>query len=432
MLRNLKIFHNPVWMSIDALFKLATITLGNFYLARYFGVNVYGEISYLTMIINFFVIISKFSIDVVFIKFYKNNDADADAVMANSFFLLILSSLFSIISLFIFIIFFETTHDLTNYLFILSFVIIISPFNLFEFNLIANQKISFFVFCKILIYLLSLGLKLFFIKNAAPFSTFIFLILIDYVLFFLLQLYIKKKYLLLLNIKRNINYNYLVKIFRSAIMIMSSTLCILIFTKADQFMIAKMLGYYELGVYSAAVKIFDIWLAFSFMISYSLMPYLSKITNIILIASNQKISRIYFTLITFSILITFFVYFFNRQIILYSFGINFLSSAEILLILFLSAPFAIIGSMNQRLLLINNKESVIILRVFLGSIFNILFNYWFIPIFGIIAAAYSTVGTLIFVNFIMNFIDSRCFFLNRIILGVFNFQLIFGLKNDKA
>jgi O-antigen/teichoic acid export membrane protein len=81
---------------------------------------------------------------------------------------------------------------------------------------------------------------------------------------------------------------------------------------------------------------------------------------------------------------------------------EYVASADILMIQIWSGIFISFLMVSNKWLLAENKTRFIFIRGLFGVIINIILNYIFIPIYGVNAAAFTSLITLIFTSLIID------------------------------
>lgn len=186
------------------------------------------------------------------------------------------------------------------------------------------------------------------------------------------------------------------------------TLSFILYTRVDQLMIKMILGDFDLGVYGSVVKIYDAYVMIGFTLTLSLISYLTKHKKI-----NLIINKIYKYLYLLFIPLSIILYFLSELIVNTLYGEIYSGGSFSLKILFISAFFAIMTSLNNKLLIINNLEKIILKRVIFCLFINVVLNFILINKFGIVGAAFSTLFITIFSAIVYDLIDKKSFFLNN-------------------
>jgi O-antigen/teichoic acid export membrane protein len=94
---------------------------------------------------------------------------------------------------------------------------------------------------------------------------------------------------------------------------------------------------------------------------------------------------------------------------------------------------AFFQSINNKILILHNLESIIFKRALLALTINAVLNYLLIPRYGIIGAAYSTIISELFVVFsYVLMAETRFIFMNQVkavlLVNLFKSDLIRNLK----
>jgi O-antigen/teichoic acid export membrane protein len=87
------------------------------------------------------------------------------------------------------------------------------------------------------------------------------------------------------------------------------------------------------------------------------------------------------------------------------YGVKFTASSEILVVLTWCMFFASIGSVFVKVLYIEHYEKKYLYKSIFGVIVNIILNFILIRLYGVIGAAYATLITLFFVNYVYDLLD---------------------------
>ncbi len=78
-----------------------------------------------------------------------------------------------------------------------------------------------------------------------------------------------------------------------------------------------------------------------------------------------------------------------------------------LVIVMWAAVLSALGSVTARYLTVEGLERKIASPTFIGLVLNIVLNFFMIPAFGIVGAAFSTLITLFVANYLMNLFDDE-------------------------
>ena len=187
------------------------------------------------------------------------------------------------------------------------------------------------------------------------------------------------------------NKHYGKKLIKFSLPILISTIAYTVFLKVDAIMIQNMLGSKELGIYSIATRLINMWYVFPMMITTSVFPALVKAKGH---SSALYLCRLQQWFDFSAILgwaICLFMFLSASTIIPLLYGDEFLSSVPILKIYSVTGLFLVISFPVGKYLLIEEKYSIPMIRYSIAAIANVVGNYLLIPIYGISGAAYASV-----------------------------------------
>ncbi len=368
---------------------------------RYLGPNDYGIITYILAILsilNPILFLGSSNILPREITVKQNIDLTYSFIK----FSFIIALIFFIM---IFIIILFSDFDDKEEFLILSCTLLFIPFQILNYNNNAILKSKRNTISIIYTTLLIVPLKLFIVYYDLGLKCIVITFLLDSILISVFLIWNSKINFRLLFSSKLKKLKYLNK---SIIFNISATIVFILYTRIDQLMIKSFLNNFELGIYSANVKIYDAVIMIGFTISLSLLPYITKTKN------NDKVLKkiykyFYYLLFPGVILLVLF----SDLVILTLFGSSFVTGFISMKILLISSFFAVFTSLNNKILISCNLEKTILIRSIFALIINIILNIILIPKYGINGAAISTLVVTIFTAYIYDLIDNKSFFLNN-------------------
>tara|TARA_B110000114_G_scaffold185225_1_gene231381 strand:- start:2678 stop:3985 length:1308 start_codon:yes stop_codon:yes gene_type:complete len=165
----------------------------------------------------------------------------------------------------------------------------------------------------------------------------------------------------------------------------------LLFVYSDQIFIKYFFEYERVGIYGAAVQLVLYFKVIPSIISNMIYPKIIEINkNNSSDDFENKMLEIYGYKFIISVFFILMFYIFGDLVIKTLYGEKFLESALILKMYSLSFVFMFFDPINNKLLMIDNLQKIMLFRNLIGLTFNLILNYFLIQIFGIIGAVYST------------------------------------------
>lgn len=392
----------------------------NILIARWFGAEKYGIFTLAIAFFSIFRIINLLGLTSGITRYAAYYKARKDKekikrVLHFSIILVLIFSFFLSFLLFLFSEYFslkifknsELVHVFKLLAPFLSFVCLIFIFNSFFIGLKRIEYVTFYdqilsnllkLVLLVILYFYGLKLKGVVLSWTIPpvIVTFIYLWIIN-----------KKNYLKPINFKfKNIEK----ELIRFSVPIIFTSFLGIVMGKIDRIILGYYLDEKWVGIYSA---MFSIALFLTIASQGLRTLFLPVITELYAIKKSEEIERIYKTVCRWLFYINFPIFLLlislSKQIIKYSFGIEFIPGYKSLIILsigYFIFPFTKFG--NSMLLMIK-KTKYIMINSYIVALLNIILNIMLIPIFGIIGASLATTISLI-LNFSLVIFEVSGFF----------------------
>ena len=380
---------NTFWMLFEKIFRLFVALIVNILVARTFGVDQYGLMSYAMSIVGLLYAIETLGLDDVIVKSLVEKKVSQDIVLGTSFILRYLGSFLLISIVLVFICISDNSNKEKLAILIFSFTSLIHPFfiiNLFFQSIVKAKHTS-------LAQIYSIAITFIFRIIIIIFCTNIIWIVFSYtfekMLTALLYIRVYKKFKYSLSswkFKLNVSSCFLS---RSWPLILSG-IAILTYMRVDQLMIKEYLGLESLGVYSVAVKLSEAFYYFPAVITASFFPEIIKSNSIAKIKFENRLMHLFSFLYWLSIVISLFVCFMSNFIISTLFGEAYINASTPLKYHSVALLFVGIGIARQKWLIVENLQKYHLYFTLFAVIMNVVLNTLFIPIYGINGAAFST------------------------------------------
>jgi O-antigen/teichoic acid export membrane protein len=172
-----------------------------------------------------------------------------------------------------------------------------------------------------------------------------------------------------------------------------SGMAVMIYMRIDQIMIGEMLGDKDVGLFSAAVKIGEVWYFVPMAIASSLFPTIvesKKLGEPIYYARLQKfITIMTWMAISMAVVVTLA----GDLIVDLLFGAAYTASATVLAIHIWAGVFVALGVASSGWFIVEGLQKLSFYRTLCGCITNVTLNLFLIPRYGIDGAAAATVAS---------------------------------------
>jgi O-antigen/teichoic acid export membrane protein len=166
--------------------------------------------------------------------------------------------------------------------------------------------------------------------------------------------------------------------------------------KIDIFFIGYFISAHAVGIYTPAVILSNLLWIVPQATTYLLFPVLNKLKT----EENREefisvSERVYKYMIYLNLPALCFIVIFSKDILSFLYGNEFSEGSLVLIILSISMFLQIFYRVAYHILVINKKTRLVMIFNIVTMLFNLIANYFMIPVYGIMGAAFATLGSSI-------------------------------------
>ena len=169
-----------------------------------------------------------------------------------------------------------------------------------------------------------------------------------------------------------------------------SGLAIMVYMRIDQIMLGEMIGDGSVGIYSAAVRISELWYFVPMAIVASVFPAILKSKELDESLYIPRMTKLYSLMIALSMLVAVPMTFLSESIVTLLYGDSYINAGGVLAIHVWSGIFVALGVVRGKWLLAEGLQIYSFWYVGLGACINIVGNYLLIPLYSVEGAAVAT------------------------------------------
>ncbi|MCR1025127.1 flippase [Cellulophaga baltica] len=385
----MRYFTNTSWVMGEKLLQIVSSIIIGVWVARYLGPENLGILSYAQSYVAIFLSFSTLGLNGILVRELVLNPQDKNNLVGTSFILQSLGSILLMSVLVIGIQFTKNTDLLNKIIIILGTVTFFQSFGVIKSYFESIVESKYIVYVSVIGMVISSVLKVYLILTEAPLIYFVYVILSDSIVIALGQIYFYKKKKLSLK-SWTFSAQKAKKLLKDSWPLILSGIIVSVYMKVDQIMIKEIMDTASVGQYSAAVRLSEAWYFIPIVISSSLFPAVVNAKKISEELYYKRLQKLYDLMVIISLSIAIPFTFLSEFLVQFLYGDAYYLSGGVLSIHIWTGIFVFLGVSRGNWILNENLQRYTSLYLGIGMLINLILNWFFIPKFGIIGAAYAT------------------------------------------
>ena len=401
------IIANTVWLFADRILRMGASLVVGVWVARYLGVQQYGLFNYALAFVSLFSPIFTLGLDDVVVRHIVRQSSNKEEILGTTFWLKLLGGIASVL-LAVSTMFFLGEHETLKIwlVAILGMAGIFRAADTIELWFQSQVQSKYTVIAKNTAFLLNSVIKIALILTKAPLLAFAWVTLAEFAMsaISLLIVYQLKGSSLWL---WRWSFAAAKTLLKESLPLIFSGFAIMIFMRIDQVMLGQMIGDSEVGVYSAAVRISEIWYFIPAAIVSSVAPAIYAAKEKSESLYYHRIGQLLSLMTCISLAIALPMTFLSDKIIMVMFGSGYAEAGPILAVHIWTSLFVFMGLATSPWFIAEGLNHVSLGKTLFGAILNIILNLLLIPKYAGLGAAIATIISQAAATFLCNAFDSR-------------------------
>ena len=397
----MKYFKNTSLLLGEKVLRMSVGLFVGIWVARYLGPGQFGLFSYTQSFVALFAVFSSLGLDGIVVRELVKDESQRDKLLGTAFVLKLLGAVLVLLSIVVTVFFQSNDYETSLLIFIIASAVVFQSFNIIDFYFQSKVLSKYVVYSNVFCLILSSLIKVALILYQAPLVAFAYVVLFDS--------FIIASGLVYFYVKRNLYlraWRFDLQLARCLLKdswpLIISSMVVTMYMKIDIIMLKAFLGDYQVGLYSASSRISELWYVVPVLVTSSLFPAILNAKKTDKGLYENRVVNLYKVLIWMAISLSIIVSFIGPYLILILYGTSFKGAGDILIIQIWSSVFISLLMVSNKWLLAENKTKFIFVRGTVGAIINIGLNYKYIPIYGVQAAAYTSLITLVFTSLVID------------------------------
>lgn len=390
--KNLRdVIANSAWLYFDRAIRLLAGLLITPWMARYLGPEQFGMLNYATAIVVLFSAFATLGLDGFAVRGFIEEPAKKRFYFGTVFFLKLLGSGTAILAVFITTLtLYEGDSRLQVLVLIIAIGTIFQSADVIAFWNQSQMQQKFNVVSKNGAFVLLSIVKMLLIVNHAPLEAFAIAasveILVGSVALFAMHR-IGREHRFDWKFDRQIAMQLL----RISWPLLFSSMAVAIYMRIDQIMLGKMVGEHAVGIYSAALRLSELWYVLPTVIVSAALPVLLRTKQESEERFMQLLQTLFSVLVKIAYVVAIPMTFYADDVIELFFGAEYKGAGDVLAVHIWSAIFVFLGVVTSAWTTAYGYSKYALLQTLAGALINVALNIVLIPRYGAVGAAWATV-----------------------------------------
>jgi O-antigen/teichoic acid export membrane protein len=386
-----KILANIGWLAADRFLQMGLSLFVGLWVARYLRPAQFGTLNYALAFVSLFSALARLGLDSIVVRELVRSPNRKDEILGTTFFLRLAGGIFASLSCIAVIFMIPAQTESERWM-----VCILSLISIFEASGTIDLWIQSQVLSKYTIwarngsYLLVCAVRIVLIQMQAPVIAFAGAALLESILFAigLTILYQRTTGGLM---RWNVSKKRAVSLLKDSWPLIISSIVILIYMRTDQIMLGQLATPADVGIYSATVKLSEIWYFAPLAIVGSVFPSIIKTRETDIALYYSRIQKLFSLMTILAYAIALPIAFLSSFIVNLAYGPEYMAAAPVLTVHVWGGVFVVLGVAANSCLIAENLTPFSALVTAVGALINIVLNFMFIPKYGALGASVATV-----------------------------------------
>ncbi len=400
------VFRNISWLFLDKIFRMSAGLIVGAWVARYLGPEDYGAWNFAIAFAAIFGSFINFGLESILIRDLVTSPADENELMGSTFVIFVLGAFSAALLCMATYFSLFGWNELKKSALVLLSAISLLPHSFFVFNYFfqARTKAKIIVLSQGASFVLATASRVYLVLKEYSVEWFAIIGLAELLMAGLLVCYSYYR-----TGGRMTKWTYsndrMRSLLKDGLPLMLANVASLLYMRIDQLMLGKMLGEKDVGIYSAAVKISEMWYFLPGIIGASFFPALVQAKDSK--EGNENMMLFFEIMIGLGLLIAGLVSLVSPIVVNILFGDQYRGASSVLSVHVFGGIFVCMGIASGYWLTINGLQRFNLYRNLYGLLINVALNYLTIPIWGALGAAISSAVSQITALFLVDAINKE-------------------------
>lgn len=398
---------NTSWLFVDRILRMGVGLLVGVWVARYLGPEQFGLFNYAIAFVAMFSAIATLGLNGVVLRDLVKEPEGANSILGTTFILQFIGGVVAFGLAMLVIGYVRPTDALVRLMVaVLSFVMVLKATEVVKYWFESQVESKCTVLVENAMFLVFACIKVILILNQAPLMAFVWAVLAEALLvaIALLSVYVWQDKSLSDWKVQSLRAKFLLK---DSWPFIVSGLAIMGYMRIDQIMLGQMLGDEAVGIYSAAVRISEVWYFIPLAITASVFPSIIEAKKQSETLYYHRLQQLFNLTVALAFFVAISMTFLSDWIVVSLFGEAYSQSGPVLSILIWAGVFVVLNFTSGRWLINEGYNLLALKRNLMGLVVNIILNIYLIPLYQSKGAALATLFSYFIASYASDFFSRK-------------------------
>jgi PST family polysaccharide transporter len=401
------IIANTGWLFFDKILRMGVGFFVGVWVIRYLGPARYGALNFAVAFVALFSVLATLGLDAIVVRDIVHSPSARDETLASAFILKLLGGCATLSLSIVAIAILRPKESLYWWLVgIAAIGTIFQSTDVIDYWYQAEVRSKYTVYARNAAFLIVAIVRIMLIVLRAPVVAFACAALCETILVSIGLLWISrfqghslKPYLATMSCAKGL--------LRQSWPLFVSSIFVIVLMRIDQVMLGQIRGDKEVGIFSAALALSEIWYFVPMAITSSVFPAMVNAWKTDENLFYQRLRELYLLMVWLSLAVAIALTVFSGEIVLRLYGKEYQSAATVLSIHCWAGVFIFLGLASNMWYLMKQLNHYTLYRCVLGALVNVGLNLLLIPKYGAVGAAISTLLAQSAASYLFDLINKR-------------------------
>lgn len=402
-----KILINTGWLFGDKILRMGVGLLVGVWVARYLGPEQFGLLNYAGAFVALFTSVANLGLNGIVVRDLVQDPSTAETTMGTAFILSVLGGISAFGLSVLAISYVRPNDELAKFIVVLlSLLMVLKAGDVVRYWFESQVQSKYVVWMENSVFISISAVKIVLILIRAPLISIVWAIFTESLIVAvgLMGIYTWRGGKLSAWRSRFTRAKVLLK---DSWPLILSGLAIMVYMRIDQIMLGQILGDESVGIYSAAVKISEVWYFVPMAIVASVFPSIIEAKNKSEALYHERLQKLFNVVVMLALAVAIPMTFLSDWVVTLLFGTTYHQAGSVLAVHIWAGIFVFLGVASANWFLIEGLQRYSFYRTLSGAVVNVGLNLILIPKFGVIGAAWATVVSQACASIFFNLFNSK-------------------------